>query len=113
MSWDKLTVSKECGGLSFRAFYDFNLSMLRKQKWNFISNPDSMISRVFNAKYFVGVVFLDASIGHNPSYAWPNICASLVVLKEGYRWCIGSNSNISVCKEPWLPNRGKNLTHLE
>jgi len=33
LSWDKLTMRKEYGGMGFRHFFGFNLAMLRKQGW--------------------------------------------------------------------------------
>lgn len=44
LAWDKLCVLKEDGGLGFQNVYAFNLAMLGKQGWRFISNPTAVIS---------------------------------------------------------------------
>jgi hypothetical protein len=77
MSWDKLTMRKEWGGTGFRNIHGFNLAMLGKQGWNFLTNPDAMVSRIFKAKYFPNGDFLGASLGHNPSYVWRSIWSSI------------------------------------
>lgn len=66
-------MTKIYGGLRFRNLHAFNLAMLGKQAWKFIMHQDALVTRVFKAKYFPQGDFLDASIGHNPSYAWRSI----------------------------------------
>lgn len=39
MTWEKLTVRKDDGGMGFRDLYAFNLSLLAKQGWHFLTNP--------------------------------------------------------------------------
>jgi hypothetical protein len=57
---------KEYGGLDFRHFYGFNLVMLMKHSWKLLTNHDIVLPKVFKAKYYLNVVFLDATLGHNP-----------------------------------------------
>ncbi|XP_073280655.1 uncharacterized protein [Primulina huaijiensis] len=102
LRWEKLCVPKEYGGMGFRDFYGFNLSMLGKQGWKLISDPNATICRIYKAKYYPRRDFLNANLGHNPSFAWRSILASQVVLKRGYRWRIGDGSHINIWKDPWL-----------
>lgn len=46
-SWEKLSKHKWMRGLDFRDFRSFNLAMLGKQGWRFLSNPDSLVYRVY------------------------------------------------------------------
>lgn len=62
--------------MGFIYLHGFNLSMLGKQGWKFISNQDAIVTKVFRAKYFPNVDFLDANLGHNPSYVWYSIHGS-------------------------------------
>ena len=48
----------------------FNLAMLGKHGWRFLTNLDALVSRVFKAKYFPRGSFLEAEVGHNPSFIW-------------------------------------------
>lgn len=76
MSWEHLCIRKENGGLGFKDFQAFNLAMLRKQGWNLISNTGTLVSRLPKTKYFLRVNFLNAQVGHNPSFIWRSILCS-------------------------------------
>ncbi|KAL8088671.1 hypothetical protein AgCh_038446 [Apium graveolens] len=52
MSWDRLSKHKSAGRMGFRDFRDFNIVLLGKQAWRFLSQPSSMVSKVFIARYF-------------------------------------------------------------
>lgn len=45
-------MQKELGGLGFRDLRGFTLAMLRNQGWKFMTKLDTMVTRVFKAKYF-------------------------------------------------------------
>lgn len=44
----------------------FNLTLLGKYGWKFMTNLDVMATKVFNAKYFSNDNFLGAPVRHNP-----------------------------------------------
>ncbi|XP_073017378.1 uncharacterized mitochondrial protein AtMg00310-like [Primulina eburnea] len=100
--WNKVCAAKEMGGLGFRDFHNFNLAMLGKQGWKFLSNPDALICKVFKAKYYPNGDFLNAKLEHNPSFVWKSIWSSRVVLEKAIRWKIGDGRKIQVWNEPWL-----------
>ena len=52
VSWRKMCQSKLHGGMSFRNIQAFNLAILAKQGWRILTNPNSLVARVFKAKYF-------------------------------------------------------------
>jgi len=105
LSWDKLTMSKEYGGMGFHHLYGFNLAMLGKQGWRLLTNQDTIVSRVFKARYFPRCDFLEARLGHNPSFIWRSIHASQVIVRGGMRWRIGNGESVNVWKDPWLRNQ--------
>lgn len=100
--WEKLCYKKQDGGLGFRSVYDFNLAMLAKQAWRFITNPSSLCSRLFKAKYFPKSNFFEAELGHNPSYAWRSILSSKSVILGGARRRIGNGKDTKIWGSPWL-----------
>jgi ribonuclease HI len=104
LRWEKLAMRKEHGGMGFRHLYGFNLAMLGKQGWHLLTNQDTILSKVFKAKYYPKEGFLDAKLGHNPSYVWRSIQASQVVVRSGLRWRVGNGANIDVWRQPWLRN---------
>ncbi|KAL0395298.1 UNVERIFIED_CONTAM: putative mitochondrial protein [Sesamum latifolium] len=52
LSWDKLCAIKQEGGLGFRKLGAFNRTMLAKQIWRILTNPDSLRSRMLKQKYY-------------------------------------------------------------
>ncbi|VFQ91360.1 unnamed protein product [Cuscuta campestris] len=52
MAWERLTVPKKFGGMGFRNFSAFNVSLLAKQGWRFLVTPDALVSRVYKARFW-------------------------------------------------------------
>lgn len=63
---------------------------------------NSLVGRVFKAKYYPQSNFLDANLGRNPSYVWRSILESQTLLKRGARWRIGDDRSIPIINQPWL-----------
>jgi len=104
MNWEKLSTPKIHGGMGFKDLFAFNLAMLGKQGWKFITEPDSLVARNFKARYFPSASYLTATVGHNPIYIWRSIMGARFIVREGARWSIGSGATIPILIEPWLPN---------
>ena len=104
ISWDKLCAPKACGGMGFKQLKEFNLAMYAKQGWRLQTGVDSLLVRVFKAKYFPNSDFKSASLGSNPSYAWRSLMAAQVVVKEGSRWQVGNGRSTRIWKDKWLPS---------
>ena len=102
VSWKKMCKSKLYGGMGFRNLQAFNLALLAKQGWRILTNPTSLVARVFKAKYFPFEDVLHSWIGSNPSYAWRSIFNSLWVLKEDIRWRVGNGKQIHIWEDRWL-----------
>ncbi|XP_058745921.1 uncharacterized protein LOC131618776 [Vicia villosa] len=82
------------------------MAMVAKQGWSILSKPNSLVARIFKARYFPRSSYLDSSIGNNPSLVWRSLWKAKVVLKHGSRWSIGDGSNIKVMYDPWLREKG-------
>ena len=95
--------SKLQGGMGFRIIQAFNLAMLAKQGWRILTNPDSLMARVFKVKYFPFDDVLNFKKGSNPSYAWRSIHNSLKVIRRGIRWRVGNGRRIHIWDDRWLP----------
>jgi hypothetical protein len=68
ISWEKLTLPKQEGGLGFRDIHTFNMAMLAKKGWRLIHNPTSLCAQVLRAKYFPDGDLLHALPAANMSY---------------------------------------------
>lgn len=86
--WDTLCESKKDGGMGFRDLRSFNLTMLGRQVWRILHNPDALLSRIFKAKYF--------------SDSWKSIFSAIEVVKRGTLWRIGDGKNVSVWGDDWI-----------
>ena len=64
---------------------------------------DSLLYRLFKARYFPNSKFLQASIGNNPSYTWQSIMATQYLVQQGTRWNVGNGNSIRVWGDKWLP----------
>ncbi|KAL0016932.1 hypothetical protein SO802_004001 [Lithocarpus litseifolius] len=93
--------SKQCGGIGFQNLQAFNLAMLAKQGWQILTNPDTLMARVYKAFPFDDV--LNSKKGSNPSYAWRSIYNSLDVIRKGTRWRVGNGRKIHIWEDKWLP----------
>ncbi|MCH90826.1 putative ribonuclease H protein, partial [Trifolium medium] len=54
MAWDRMSCPKEFGGLGFRDLHLFNMAMVAKQGWNFIMKPDTLVARIYKARWRIG-----------------------------------------------------------
>uniref|UniRef100_A0A803PF85 RNase H type-1 domain-containing protein n=1 Tax=Cannabis sativa TaxID=3483 RepID=A0A803PF85_CANSA len=102
LSWDRLSKHKDLGGMGFRNFRDFNLALLGKQGWRLLTRSNSLVARVFKARYYPNGSYLSAELGNNPSFVWRSVLEAQSLVAMGVRWCIGTGENISVLGEPWL-----------
>lgn len=67
-----------------------------------MKNQDTLVSKVFKAKYFPNYYFLVMELGTNPSLLWRSLWKSQQVLVLQSRWRIGDGSSINVMLDPWV-----------
>lgn len=73
MSWERLARNKNVGGMGFRHFRDCNIAMLGKQVWRLATNTSSLVSRIYEAKYYTNSDIFQSKLGHNPSFIWRSL----------------------------------------
>ncbi|CAL1352559.1 unnamed protein product [Linum trigynum] len=104
ISWPVVCVSKFHGGLGFRDFDLFNVAMLAKQAWKILQDPNSLLARLYKARYHPSSDFLSAPAGCRPSWAWQGVLEGRGLLKRGLRWQVGCGTAIRILEDPWLPS---------
>ena len=62
LSWDKLCISKDLGGMGFKDIELFNQALLAKQAWRIISSPSSLLIIFLIIMYFPNNTFLSSSL---------------------------------------------------
>lgn len=102
-AWKDISVPKSEGGLGFRKFSQYNQALLAKQALRILQNPNSLVSQILQAKYFINSGFLDAKEGNCPSLTWRSICWGKDLLNWGLRKRIGNGQNINAIRDPWIP----------
>lgn len=103
MQWDRMCAKKSEGGIGFRKLQDFNVALLGKQGWRLIVKTDSLVVRVYKARYYPEGSFLTAKVGSNPSYIWRSIMEAQVLLKQGAVRRVGRGTSVNIIQDPWLP----------
>ena len=103
IGWKKLCQPKLKGGIGFRNLQAFNLALLAKQGWRLLANHNSLVAKIFKAKYFPNGDILTAKLGSSPFYAWRSIYNSLEVIRRGIRWRVGNGKMIHIWDDKWLP----------
>ncbi len=102
VGWKTLCLSKIKGGM--RDLHAFSMALLAKQGWRLLHNLESMVYKVYKAKYFPTGNLLQSHIGHNPSYAWRCIWNALEIVQQGSQWRVGDGISINIWEDRWLPS---------
>ncbi|KAM6541541.1 hypothetical protein CsatB_005988 [Cannabis sativa] len=78
--------------------------VLGKQAWRLLTNENSLVGRIFKAKYYPNGSYVTASLGQNPSFVWHNLFKAQTLIKTGCRWCIADGMSDTVLDQAWLPH---------
>lgn len=102
VGWEKLTLPKKLGGLGFKDLVVFNQSLLAKQAWRLLHDPQSLFSRLFQSRCYVNNDFMTAPQGRGSSYGWKSILFGRDLLRKGLKRSIGNGHNTLVWVDNWL-----------
>lgn len=112
-AWSHLCIPKKMGGMGFRRLREFNLALLGKQAWHLLQQPNSLVAKLYKARYYPTSSYLEANIGSNPSFIWRSIIEVQSTIKDNYRWRVGDGKSIKIWKDPWLPNANSHFIESE
>ena len=88
--------------MGFRDLRQFNDALLGKQVWRLFHEKDTLLYRVFRAKYFpTGDIFRAV---HNTrcSYAWKSTMLARDVISNGALWRVGDGKDIRIWEHRWI-----------
>jgi hypothetical protein len=83
----------------------FNQSLLARQAWRLIENPESLCAQLLPAKYYPDGNLIDTVFTGNPSSTWRAIEYGLELLKKGVIWRIGNGAMVRIWRDPWTPRK--------
>lgn len=61
------------------------------------------MAKVLKALYFKKTDFLNAKLGHKPSFIWRSILWGRQMLHQGLRWRIGNGEQVKIYNCNWIP----------
>lgn len=105
LAWSDMSISKCRGGLGFRSLYGFNIALIGKQCWKFMKEPQSLLSRIYKARYFPDCHLLQAKMRTVASFIWAGLMITKDSLTNGFRWVLGDGKDINAVADPWLRNK--------
>ena len=94
--WETLCSLKSVGGMGFRDLRMSNDAMLGKQVWRLFHERNSLVYKVFWAKYFQSSNIFDAKESSRCSFAWQSILQAREGVLRGARWWLGNRKDISI-----------------
>ncbi|VFQ64050.1 unnamed protein product [Cuscuta campestris] len=65
-------------------------------------NPDSIVARIFKARYYPKGDFLNAELGSSPSFVWRSILEARHLITNGIGRRIGDGQDTLVWDYPWV-----------
>jgi hypothetical protein len=90
------------GGMGFRDLESFNTTLLAKQVWRLLLEPDSLCARILRARYYPDGKLLNGKLRSGSSYTWQSILSGLRCFKRGYIWRVGDGSQINIWEDSWI-----------
>ncbi|KAL5580880.1 hypothetical protein UlMin_013322 [Ulmus minor] len=103
MKWTDLCRPKAMGEMGFKDLTIFNRALLGKQVWRFLQWPNSIVTKVFKARYYPSSSIWEANAKTNGSYVWKCILWGRNLVAKGMRWRVGNGSKISIYHSRWIP----------
>ncbi|XP_019153741.1 PREDICTED: uncharacterized protein LOC109150305 [Ipomoea nil] len=99
--------------MGFKQLRAFNLAMLGKLAWRFLTDPGTLAAKIYKARYYPTTSFTDATIGNCPSYCWGSIMAAHAMVVSGVRRRIGNGQTTLIWGHPWLRDNPSPLIQTE
>lgn len=87
---------KIMGGMGFKDMKLFNQSMLGRQCWSLVVNPDSLCVEVLEGRYYPNSSFMESTLTGSCSYTWRSLMVGKILLDRGIMWLVGNGEDIQI-----------------
>lgn len=113
--WELLCKPKYQGKMEVRDLNAFNKSLLAKQVWRQLIQPNSFEAKTFKMKYFPSKNLFQVKTTPNSYFVCQSLLWGRDLLFQEVRWWVGSWTSIYVFKDHWLlrPHSFKPITLLD
>ncbi|KAF7841337.1 ribonuclease H [Senna tora] len=102
ISWKRMCCSQEKGGMGFRQTKKFNEALLAKQVWRILTQDQTLLSKVFMAKYRGCIQNYDFKSKNSSSYLWKKLCQVSEVVTKNLGWKVGNGRKIYLKDRKWF-----------
>lgn len=93
--------------MGFKDFAFMNSTMLAKQAWRLLNNPNSLWAIMLKQIYFPNVDLARAKRGRNDSLLWRSLLHGRDMLFQLGRWLIGDGKFVNIREDVWMPGGEK------
>ena len=104
MSWEKVTKTKQQGGLGIRDIKLNNEAFLTNQAWRIWTNPNGIWAKFLKQRHFPNTHFLNPTISNYGSHSWKAIPKGRSILSKETRWIVRNGQSTNFWTDPWLLN---------
>lgn len=102
VSWQKVTLPKDKGGLGVRTARGSNEALLSKLVWKILRKENTVWQQLVQAKYLKAGNVLQYQVKPGDSATWKGIIRCVGLIKPFLRWRIGDGQSISFWYDNWL-----------
>ncbi|XVF36663.1 hypothetical protein REPUB_Repub19eG0076600 [Reevesia pubescens] len=103
ISWEKVCLPKEQGGLGLRNTKTINQAFLAKLGWLILQDKESLWIEVMKKKYLKQKDFLSVEAKSSDSYTWKSILKGRNLVKQGIGKNVNNGLSTKFWLEEWLP----------
>src|SRR4051812_40840516 len=98
-----MTEPKGMGGLNLMDFESFNLSLLARQAWRILQNPNTLSARILKSIHYrtSPSPFLESPVRNHPYQIWRVVSVGKDIIKQG----IGNMRDTEILSCNWLPRK--------
>jgi hypothetical protein len=88
--------------MDFRDLHTFNTTVLAKQCWRLMEEPDLLCARVLGAKYYPHGNLLKAKLKSGSAFTWQSILQRMQACNRGRIWRVGEDEQVNIWEGAWI-----------
>lgn len=102
ISWDKICLPRDQGGLGIPSLATVNLTLLAKLIWKLVQSPTNLSSCILTLKYGGWPTLVTGTPRPNSSHIWRGLVAATPLFQRGLQWQVANGSCTLFWEDRWL-----------